>query len=249
MASKKRERALLNRAAAFYPELNDGDILEGESPDFVIKRADDCIGVDVTEYVHKQNPKITSDRQRETALRRQNDAARERYAQRCDVPIYVATTWAASYHPQKKEMYRLADVMAQVVVDHLPAHADGSHLIGHDVLRNYGLVTVVTSLFVLRLAAGGISSWTMSGSGPSKVFPGEIQAVIHDKNGKVARYRLKCERIWLLIVAAGDDLASSAALYDDVRDYVFESCFDRVLIVSLGDRTHADLKLTPPSFK
>ena len=54
-SKKARERQLFDEVAQMYPEFPEGEIIEGESPDFQIHQDTRVIGVEIVDYVRGQN--------------------------------------------------------------------------------------------------------------------------------------------------------------------------------------------------
>ena len=244
MTSKEEERNLVYRAAEFCSELRIGTVEDFEKPDFVLHRPKQTIGLEVTRYFRKGVSRIKSDREREAVIEKLCDSALQRCLQMSDALIYVSTQWVTNSYPRKNDVPQIVECLANAVIAHLPTSIDNSRELTSVELQRLGLNKWVTSLFILHLPTGAFSSWSPGINGPSSIIAQELQAIINQKNAKIAAYHSKrtFDQLWLLIVADGAAISSYAAIRDDLTSHDYISAFNCIFFVSLGDRSCVELK-------
>jgi len=75
-----------------------------------------------------------------------------------------------------------------------------------------------------------------------------MQKKLDDKREKCSAYRAKCDRVWLLVVAAGEDESSFIELAGETRERQFKSPFDRILFMNAMSQNAHELKVGPGQY-
>jgi hypothetical protein len=83
--------------------------------------------------------------------------------------------------------------------------------------------------------------WSSIDAGFISVPATELQQLIEVKNEKVANYLQRCDEVWLLIVADGGYISSTADLPEDTEQVQIRSAYRKVLFYDRPNQRVATL--------
>jgi hypothetical protein len=229
---KARERHLLDRFAKAYPEFPSGDIVDSESPDFLIKSPDRTIGIEVMEY-HARGPRDgkggPQQRLQLEMCKRVVARARDEYERTSDVPLWISCLWSPGMSLLRSDLKPLSAELAKLVGRSIPPGPSATVELGLADLEGTLFEDKIASLRIRRRPYIDRNMWVIPGAAFIAVDPAEVELLISEKEAKVHQYRQKCDAAWLLIVASGEDIVSTGELTAAAHEHCFETAFDRVI--------------------
>jgi len=108
---------------------------------------------------------------------------------------------------------------------------------------------LITRISVRRERPSSKGVWSNWEVGPEGASVEEIQKLIDVKDSKIDAYQQKCELVWLVIVADGRYISSSAGIDSTIRHHRFETRFDKVLFYYTDSRAvHQLQRKASPQF-
>lgn len=215
----------------FVRDVQCGNAVKSESPDFLIKETDRMIGVEVTSLRTPDG---------ESAVESTKDAivtASQMAATRLNVPAVDVTLFFSITGPLKKsEKKRVSESVAQVVLENLP------DLDGQATLEMVpGQPSEVDLILVSRRSAKNRWHWTEAGD-KLECADFLIQSAIDKKSEKISNYLQNCDECWLLVGVNSFRPSGKLRPGDQVRNHVFRSPFDRTYFLDYG---HGELIKLP----
>jgi hypothetical protein len=225
---KKIERAILTEFRAAYSAFPEGDILDGESPDFTLVTTDATFGFEVRALIRGEVPRKGSPkREREVFSKKVTQRAQRAYEGMSPVPVMAHFHWL-SHMGARVDPDVLALSAAQIVAAHPPTETYGQQRIDYDLLDGTPLEGHVRLILLRRLRAGNPTTFARVDADFISVGPDEVQRAIDAKINKVAAYRDKCDHVWLIVWVGSGDLSANANLEDDAAQHSYRTHFDRV---------------------
>jgi hypothetical protein len=238
MTDKKTlERFFLDEFIAIYPDFPSGAITETERPDFLVQGESHVTGIELVRYVRGQGKGYggSAFRRNETLRQQIADEARREFESSHSDPLMVHFLWRSGPHLRKADVPDIAASAATIVGQHVPQTLFGRIRIAGNELLDKVLEEFVSTISVMRVRNKQQALWSSIDAGFVSVPANELQELLASKNAKVPKYLQRCDEAWLLIVAEGGHISSTAELPEDVRHYHFRSRFHRVLFL---DRTN-----------
>ena len=235
MPKKDRERAYLARFLATVQDCPRSPVHEGEAPDFAVGVGQASIGLEFTVFESVRSPGDSHPTEQDSLRWRAVEAAERLHAQAGGQPLYVRVRFRDRAPLNKRHVADVArQLQAAIAATELPSSfANGEVDVGSE-----SLPVQVVSVNVRASIDGQDKLWNPTfGSWVRTVGPSEVDAVILRKAPKLANYRLRASRVWLVIV--NDLLASGDAvqLGDSGVHATYDYPFDRVYWLSeAGDR-------------
>ncbi|MBI3607534.1 MAG: hypothetical protein HY207_06190 [Nitrospirae bacterium] len=230
MTGKQSERFYLDLARALYSPFPPGDVVESESPDFVVRTLAGPLGIEVTKLFQPCSTSSFSPRQVESFREDVIGLAEEIYSE-SDNPAVDVTVYFSS-PPTKQHKEGLARSLAEFVRANFPRNGTVLTFRKNDLMS----ASISSSVEVVRIAPpipGRFCPWFGGIEGQTIPLTYDLlAAVISAKNPLVANYRDRVTKIWLLIVA---DLFPSSANFSvpaEVDTWCFDFNFDNVLLFS-----------------
>jgi hypothetical protein len=104
-----------------------------------------------------------------------------------------------------------------------------------------GLQLFVSSISVTRVKNKQRALWSSVDAGFVSVPASELQELIASKNVRVSNYLQRCDEVWLLIVADGGYVSSTADLPGDIEQVQSRSAFRKVLFYDRPNQRIATL--------
>jgi hypothetical protein len=93
LEKKKIERFILDEFRRLSNDLPPGDIIDGESPDFLLLHAEGVLGVEIEEFVRGQGPRGSSVRKGEEFRDKVAKRSQQLFEKSSSIPIQVVLTW------------------------------------------------------------------------------------------------------------------------------------------------------------
>jgi hypothetical protein len=231
MNNKKiRERKFIDEVAQIYPAFPVGEIIDSESPDFLIKQNIKIIGVEIVDFVRGQIEGESIERRNEVLWQKVANTAKEIFETKHNIPLLIHFHWNKRHFLRQAEILRLANDFVRLVENHIPEQLFGKIRIGLDELDGTLQDNVCHSITIMRVRNDKQSLWSFISSGWIGVQTNEIQHLIDVKNEKAQEYLGRCDEIWLIIVADGLYISSNIDLPEATSSNIFESSFEQVLV-------------------
>ena len=228
---KALERSFLAEVIAIYPDFPSGAIAETERPDFLVSGESHITGIEVVRYLRGQGKDRggSADRRNETLRQQIADEARCEFESSHSDPLMVHFLLHSDRHLRKAAVPDIAARAAKIVGQYKPQILFGRIRIAGNELLDTALQAFVNSISVTRVRNKQQALWSSIDAGFVSVPASELQELIASKNAKVPDYLQRCDEVWLLIVANGGYISSTAELPEDVQDANFRSLFHRIL--------------------
>jgi hypothetical protein len=229
---KEKETRFLKIAQSRYADFPRGDITEGENPDFIIATSQGLLGIEVTQLLQEANgaefvPHEVEAFQRKAVLRAQH-VYEKNWGRHVQVRVYFSPGVVPS--GGKQELAELADGLAEFVRANYQGRSVWCLL-----QRSHPLSLMGVAGIVFDVPKAVESCWFAAAR--SRRIPATYDLLakcISKKNARLAAYRQRAERVWLLLGAEdrftlGGDVGVPRT---DIKTWSFQSDFDKVLLVS-----------------
>ena len=238
---KEIERARLMQLRSIYARFPEGEIEDHERPDFLL-RGRDVLGIEVT-GLHSDSG--IADRRSEGAWRRAIDDARAEYERGNRPPCEVIVEWHGQPSPSRDGGVSVSQSIAATVKEIIAAIGDREVRIEYSGHRGIPLPKHVESIDVRRVDHLAEAVWDFKQGGVVPTWsPSFIQAAIDKKEQIYDRYREKCDRVWLVLLAEHDYASSWGEHTDSSRTYVYNTRFERVLVFRTLSADVSELRVT-----
>ena len=240
MGNKKAlERSFLAEIAAIYPDFPSGIITNTERPDFLVLGESYITGMEVVGYVRGQGHGGSVDRRNETLRQEIAEEARQVFESSHSDPLMVRFLWHSAQHLSKSDVPDIGASAAKIVGQNIPQSLFDSTRIAGNELVDTALQEFVSSISVTRVRNQAL--WSSVDAGFVSVPASELQELLASKNAKVQDYLQRCDEVWLLIVADGRYISSTADLPEDIQQVHFRSAFRKVLFYDRPNQRIATL--------
>jgi hypothetical protein len=234
---KALERLFVNEVAAIFPDFPPGTIVNTERPDFLISGGSQVTGIEVVNYVRGQDSGGSDYRRNEMLWQQIADEARREFESNHSAPLMVHFLWHSDRYLRKADVPRMAVSAAKIIAVHMPQNIFESTRIVGDKLVGTPLHALVSSIRVTRVRNRRQASWSSIVAGFMSVTTNELQQLIASKSINVPEYLQRCDEVWLLIVADGSYISSTAELSEEeVRQAHLLSLFQKVLFYDRPNR-------------
>ena len=234
---KALERLSLEEAAAIYPDFPSGNVIETERPDFLISSDSRVTGIEVVNYVRGQGAGGSADRRNEILQQKVVDRGRREFESNHLEPLMVHFSWDLNRYPRKTDVPFIATSAAEVVEQYIPQTLFGHTRISSDRFSNTLLCTFVSSINAMRVRNDRQALWSSISAGFVSVSEDELQRLLASKATKAQGYLQDCDEMWLLIVADGRYMSSTAELLqEEARVSQLQTAFQRVLFYDRWDK-------------
>lgn len=229
-SKKEVERWQFNQFISLFPGFPAGQIETSEEPDFIVDTGDLKIGVELTD-LYWENPVDSSPQQAQESLRFRIAETAQRLYEKEGLPnLYASIHFNSQYVLRKSEVQRLSKMIADVLVKNVPS-------IGQSYGEEYDWDN--RDYFpeeIMHISAYNFPSAEQSFfHSPSAAFvptleEKDIRRVLLLKADKLARYRERCNEVWLLINCDVGQLSSFFKHEEAVLQLSYQSHFDRVFL-------------------
>jgi hypothetical protein len=223
------ERYFLERARQLDPRIPAGEIVECESPDFLIATSCGTLGIEVTQIFQPAASGGFNPRQVESFQDKVIRVAARLYEQSGARPVDVLV-----YREGKGARHSHSRV-AKSLVDFVRSRYGDSE----NYTRIYQRPHTPQGFLAIRVARpvdGATNTWQAGHAGRNlRLSQTLLSAEIERKNKLVPTYRQKADPIWLLLVASLFPLSASFSIPDEIETWSFSFDFDKVLLLSEED--------------
>ncbi len=224
VADKRLERFHLECFLQARGVLLSGEPVPGEAPDFLLPTSEGLIGVEVSRFHRAPEPgersRVEIDGLRKLCV----SVAHRAYRAAGGPPLWVTLHFAHDDHATKADARVTGERLAEALLKQpLPRSlADGTL----DVAWEH-LPPTVTSCRVRASEDGAADHWSGdSGGWVAPVAPHHIQRALTAKQARLASYRQKAPRVWLLLVHDMFREPQPAELTDEAAEHVYQHGFD-----------------------
>ncbi|MGH9396306.1 MAG: hypothetical protein ACRD18_05590 [Terriglobia bacterium] len=229
MPNKKMETWFIEEARKICPMIPAGQVIEAESPDFLVQTESETLGIEVTRLFQPKAASAFLPRQVESFQDKTIHKAENLYTSSGGRPVDVLVY----FEDEKKGLD--CTRMAECLVDFVRGRY-GDH---EDDIRNYQFPDVPPGIFSVQVARrldGKTNVWQRGHIGRTLLLDHALLAgEIKRKNELVPRYREKARRVWLLLVADLFPPSANFSVPNGVTEWKFDFDFDKVLLWSRGD--------------
>jgi len=234
---REKETRFLKIARSRYVDFPGGVIAKGENPDFLIATSQGLLGIEVTQLMQEANgekfvPHEVEAFQKKAVLRAQQ-VYEKNWGRHVQVRVYFSPSYFSPGHApggRKQELTELADGLAEFVRANYQGRSVSCLLQCSHPLSLMGVAGIV---FDVPKAVE--SCWFAAARSRRILATYDLLAKrISRKNARLAAYRQRADRVWLLLGAedwftlAGDVGVPRTRL----KTWSFQSDFDKVLMVS-----------------
>jgi hypothetical protein len=226
---KNRERLFIMEVAAIFPDFPSGTINDSERPDFLISSHSYVVGVEVVGYMRGQNRGESINRRNERLWQQVADMAKQKYERHHSEPLMVHFIWHSHRYPRKANIQQLTTSASAIIGQFIPQDLFERIRVSSDDLANTPLEEFLHSIHISRVRNDQQVLWSFVNSDFISLTVNEIQDLITSKNPKVPDYLLKCDKVWLLIVADGQNISSNVDVPEAVKQNTYSSSFEKVL--------------------
>jgi hypothetical protein len=239
MADKKLERRYVLLFKECLPNFPAGDIVDEESPDFLVHTSGGPFGIELTELFHPAPAEGLPSQANESLENRTVAKAKQLYESFGGPPLIVRVGFSSQAGLTKSRIQSLAPQIAELVSHSTPATDERVRL--HNQWRSNDTFPVeIDSIAIARPSYIKKTHWSTSRAGglwhPTTA---EIQAVISGKDKLVESYRKKCASVWLLMITSGEVPSQLIEPPLATLCHSYVTSFDRVFsFESFGRRVH-----------
>lgn len=246
--ARAEERSHLTRFLQSLADPPQGELCFGDSPDLVIVTPAHRLGIEHTQLMQGKGERGSGTLKAAEMLQtRCVVTARELYEERgADPDLYVYVYFTA-HHMRKADVPRLAERLAELVAQFAPAEPDSETTVEawrHNRGAPGEIPPQIEEIWIKKPGRPDHLWGVPRGSAVPFLSSAQIQAELDVKNGRVAKYRERCDEIWLLLTADGFSPATHLRLPDDVAAECFLSDFDRVFYFHNFDLQVRELAVT-----
>ena len=227
----------MNEVATLCPDFPSGTITNTERPDFLISGDSQVTGIEVVRYIRGQNSGGSDYHRNEILWQQIADDARREFELNHSTPLMVHFLWHSDRYPRKADVSRMAVSAAETIAEYVPQGIfESTRIAGNDLVET-PLHTFVSSIHITRVRNRPQASWSSIVAGFISVATNELQQLVVSKGIKVPKYLQRCDEVWLLIVADGSNISSTAELSEvEVSQAHLPSLFRKVLFYDRPNR-------------
>lgn len=225
MPDKERERYYLQSLLTTLGQ--EGAILGGEHPDFLLLANGERLGVELTVF-HLPPANGERPHQEQVALQaRAVEQARRRHTAGGGCALYVTVNFRPGHVLSRKS----ADVLGKELYHCVNGHSLPEHYRqGRLEIPVQTLPEGIVGCSVYGSMDGKDALWYGGHGGcVAPVSPAHVQAVLTRKAGKAVRMRQHCDRLWLVVVQDAFSAAAPCELSLEAAEHSYIHPFDRAL--------------------
>lgn len=242
-SKKAREHAIFTWAQSIRPDRWSSGVVdhEGENPDIVVSTGAQRYGVELTEEMVQAVAQSDAAAARICAL-----AKATAEVQRGIKPGLRVTAAFGGAHvdPIAKRHWESAAEELLDIVSALDSGDRGHTSWSREAAVGDGLESRVFEAISVHYLPGGIDeTWQPARAGYVRpLSASDLQRAIDRKNGRVAEYRARAERVDLLVAVNGITIASAACLSDEALVAAYVTTFDGVFVFDMLMRRVHELR-------
>jgi len=242
---KKEELCYLKSFRFFCDDFPNGEIVPGETPDFILEANGHRLGIEITKmFIHGGGSRVAL--QSIEAARTRITALAEQFAGEIGKPRRAVTLFFNSTLPLYREKEpTIARAVAQIVHKEMPSPDESA-----DLECSYGSIQPreVDQILIHRSnpVEGSEWKWTEASRRTTDAVPYLVHA-IERKRKSIRTCLQKCDECWLLIVAGEVSLRASGNIKPDQNslNHTYISPFSRTYFLDFGRGSLARLNSLP----
>jgi hypothetical protein len=199
------------------------------APDIVLPKAG--IGVEITGYFQGQGKSGSPLRELESIQESIVKEAQAAFDVMRNERLHVGVFWVSKVKPTETErnivVQRIVEIVTALVIQNTNCWRP------HWTQSNEAVIWNHLGEIWINREPQNHSYWGCDWAGTMGDDVNRVQAVLCEKECKVAKYRKECRHIWLLIVAEGRSISSTFMPHEDFEQATFRTSFDRVFILDV----------------
>jgi hypothetical protein len=232
MPSRKKqdERWFLERLRSQVTDLPDGEIVEHEQPDFLIRSRQETLGIELTRLFKKHPDARRVPQADESERRRVVDTARRLFERTSKIPLEVSVFFSGSASLTKADRERLSRQITDLVVTNIPESNAWCRIDFESC--GFSFPNEIASILIARFDVLTQGLWTVPAFGwVQEDFIEGLQGAIQAKMPHLGEYLRKCDRCWLLIVADASGASTFFSASQTTLGHQYQSTFERTYFV------------------
>jgi hypothetical protein len=242
---KQAETDLLNMFRDKYAGFPTGEVIPGESPDFIVKAKHGRVGIEIVDLFRDEldvGGLLLRAREhlQDELLWQAVQLYESRYP---DLPfVEVSVHWSSHVPVTKQRAPEVAVDLAHLVATNRP-NTSGQVFLGYPHHAWRLLPAEVDHLFISRPANLPENAWGSSrGAAVPTLTSEDLEEIISKKEAKLPLYRQGCPEVWLLVVSDGLAPSNHFELKSELIESVrFDTDFDRVFLLHYSQGTLLEL--------
>jgi CRISPR/Cas system-associated exonuclease Cas4 (RecB family) len=225
--TKKEEEKSFVKALLKSLKIN-FDIINSESPDFILQHNNSKIGIEVTRIFKSEKIDGMSTHALESERNSVVTIAMNKYAELEKFPeIDVAVFFGTYPKITKSQRYELAKKLKNIVVNNLP-ETDNTIRINNDFENLDIYPECISQIRISNFSFITKNHWQVPVAGiVQKKFIKELQEILNNKNSKIEAYKENCDECWLLVVADSNFPSSFCDPDSDTMNNKYDCRFER----------------------
>jgi hypothetical protein len=241
---KELERYFLEVFKKLLPDFPEGEIVQGESPDFLIDTINERVGIEISRIFQEQSESGSFLHKEEENVRNIINKACAFYEKQDLHPLYVNITFNRLRSKQKDRLNQLAQEIAEFVSTHTPP-TNNPNLIWNSKQNHSILPDEINCIAIGRFDSLRKNLWVPTEAGfiPENIVT-HLQERTDNKNKKIKSYHLKCGKCWLLLVAESARISSSFTPSEMTKTNEYFSLFERTFYIDVALENYFELKTT-----
>jgi hypothetical protein len=242
MNKKQLERVYLDHFAEVCDSFPHGRITDSENPDFIVEREGGSrLGIELTQLLRQPDEGGRPMREQEALRHQIIMAARAQYAETGGPAVRVSVSFSPTplLVPQVRP---LASSLVAVVSRNIPEPGEHSAE-EHDWPPRPHFEEAFERVAVSRPHWLTESFWNEpSAEWVATCSAEHLGRIVEEKSARVRDYRLKCDEVWLLIIASGDQHSSIFDFPQDTLAACYGGAFERLFLFHAFGRRYFELR-------
>ena len=239
---KELERWQLERFKRTCHTFPQGDIINSEEPDFLIKSSPVTVGIELTQLYRSDSDTKLPLQATENLRKQIVDRAQGLYNEGGGPPLWVTVCFSLVSQLRKSLVPELAARIAHLVAATHVCIDDRIELEAEWHLLNFP--DEIDSIHIRRLPILTEGFWNTWSSGWVPTYnPDQLQKIIESKEKRIPSYRGRCNLVWLVIVVGGFAISSTVNFANSVYNHSYTSGFDRVFVFENAGEKSFELKV------
>jgi len=223
---REKEKVVFERFRQVCADLPAGAIEHDDEPDFRVREADRCLGVEITEYFHPLLPGVPPLQQQEALEERVIELIRSAAIERGCPPVWVDIDFAREARIKKNDVSKIAVAIVGELMQHVESGRRG--VVIHSDTR---LPPEINQITIMNY--DGLKE-PFFGSSPAgwglDIDVAELQKILDRKEERLRKsYVAVCSENWLVIYICGFRFSSFSAFATALPN--LRSSFDRAYLL------------------
>ena len=243
--NKEIERILLNGFSSVYKNFPNGTVEDSESPDFLIETDAETLGIEVKQIfkhpVSHGSSLQAQEKFRQIILNRSASI----YLEQGGVPISAYFVFKIDKTIDRKEVMDISEEVSALLLSK-DLQSNEIYLLDYKDLPA-SLLKILDSIVLHKRPGLDHPNFSLLSSGwESELEPSRVFLEVMDKESKISNYKMKCQKIWLLLVACDFTNATSVSLSTEAVNYLYPTSFDKVFFYWHFQPHYIEFKIYQP---